>query len=173
MAVISITTVLYNNNSSQIERLVSNVLSVMEPNEVDYYLINNSPTNLKLASFLKKYDSFKNVHVITPSTNLGFAAGNNLVLRQGLLRSKYHFLVNPDIYISGKDQIQKMLTFMDDNEQYGMLAPLVKFPNGKVQHLLKQESTVLDMALRFVKPPFSKKRREQFVSLPGSVKNLV
>lgn len=164
MVKLSATTVIYNNTNEQITKIVSNLVNVMsEVGEFNLYLVNNSPDNLRLASFLKAYDNNTMVHVVTLPKNVGFGKGNNSVLK--LLDSDYHFLVNPDVYVE-RNQIEKMVSFMNNNKKYGMLSPLIKFPNDEVQHLLKRESTVFDMALRFINPPIFKKRKKWFVSLP-------
>ncbi|TGD19352.1 glycosyltransferase, partial [Levilactobacillus suantsaiihabitans] len=165
MTAISIATVLYNTRTDLVNRLVQNIYNVMEKfDQVDYYLINNSPENENLSEYLKKYDQSSKVTVIPAETNRGFGAGNNLVLKY--LRSDYHFVVNPDVIIKDSEQIELMVNFMNNHPECGLLSPLMKFPNGEVQHLFKKRATVFDMALRFVRIPGFEKRRQQFVNLP-------
>jgi len=171
MTAISITTVLYNNQVEAVQKLVKNILMATKGFEqVDYYLVNNSIDNKVLTNYLNGLDRKHSVHVITPSENKGFGAGNNLVIP--ILRSDYHLLVNPDVFVKSSNEIINMVHFMDTHKEYGLLSPLIKFPNGEVQHLLKRESTVLDMVLRFTGLPFFSKRKERFVNLPDGYRSL-
>lgn len=165
MTSISAATVLYNNDVRQVTKLIKNITNVLGCFEsFRFYLINNSPQNDKLVNLLKNYSQNPNIRVVTSTKNKGFGAGNNVIMNQ--IDSDYHLIINPDVLIDDSQQIQRMVDFMDKNKEYGMLVPLIKFPNGKIQHLLKQESSVLDMALRFLEVPFFNKRKQWFVSLP-------
>ncbi len=157
---------LYNNNIKEIDDLLSNLFETMsDAEDVHVYLINNSVSNIKLAKHLTLLQQKNsNISVITPDHNLGFGAGHNMVL--SFLYSDYHFIINPDITIPCEEEIAKMVEFMEEHPNYGMLAPLIKYPNGKIQHLLKRESNILDMFLRFTKLPILKKRQANFVNLP-------
>lgn len=165
MLSLSISVVLFNNDSTMIDKLVENVEQAVEGYiETTLFFINNSPDNLRLKKHLEKYQDSKWIHVVTATQNKGFGAGNNLVLSK--IKSTYHLVMNPDITIDSTIQLKKMIDFMDAHEEYGLLAPLIKFPNGEVQHLLKRKSSVWDMAIRFVKLPGTRKRKQWFVSLP-------
>lgn len=165
MSELSISIVLYNNSASQIDKVVKNLLNVTQDlNGVEIFLINNSQDNYYLNWFLKRYENSKKIQVVTADKNRGFGSGNNLVLSR--LNSKYHIVMNPDVMISDALELEKMVHYMDDNTEYGLLSPVVKFPNGQVQHLLKQKSNVLDMALRFTGLPGFSRRKEKFVNLP-------
>ncbi|BDZ31339.1 glycosyltransferase [Lactiplantibacillus sp. WILCCON 0030] len=165
MSELSISIVLYNNSAGQIDKVVKNLLNVTRSfTGVEIFLINNSRDNYYLNWFLKRYENSKQIHIVTADKNRGFGAGNNLVLNR--LNSEYHIVMNPDVMISDALELKKMVHYMDENTEYGLLSPVVKFPDGKVQHLLKQKSNVLDMALRFTGFPGFSSRKEKFVSLP-------
>jgi GT2 family glycosyltransferase len=158
--------VLYNNALDDVDHLVNNFLNVTSDIEdVCVYLVNNSNDNIELTkhiNMLQEQDT--RVKALIPNSNKGFGAGHNMVIPY--LNSDYHFIVNPDISISNKYEINKMLDFLEQHLDYGMLAPLVKYPSGEVQHLLKKESNLLDMFLRFLKVPILKKRQNKFINLP-------
>lgn len=50
--------------------------------------------------------------------------------------SKYHFIVNPDIYFHG-DIISPMLAYMDSHRDVGLMMPRILHPDGKTQFLPK------------------------------------
>ena len=163
---ISASIVLYNNDVTEIKKLVSNFFEVTtDIEEVKLFLVNNSPDNVDLSKKLLEISkNNKQIFTILPTKNKGFGAGHNLVLDK--INSDFHFVLNPDITIHSKNEINVMIYFMENNEKYGLLSPLIKYPDGSIQHLLKKESTLLDMALRFIGGPFFKKRKQYFVNLP-------
>lgn len=165
MASLSISIVLYNNKADTLDGIIKNISNVTRNlSKVDLFLVNNSPSNVQMKQYLEKYSSLRWVHVISPKVNNGFGSGNNLVLPY--LRSDYHLIMNPDIFIKDENQVDMMVSYLKKHPHVGLLAPLIKFPNGEVQHLLKRKSTLLDMAIRFVELPGTKKRRDWFVNLP-------
>lgn len=166
MTTISVAVVLFNNTKEDILKLVNNFHETFARYDTTVYLVNNSPENITLRENLVEISStYSEVEVITAKENKGFGAGNNLVLSE--LNSDYHFIINPDITIPDETQVEKIIDFMKENSDYGLLSPLIKYPNGEIQHLLKKKSTVFDMGLRFIGLPIFKKRKNDFISLPG------
>lgn len=163
---ISISIVFYNNDISSVNKIVNNLVEVTSTFiNKKIFLINNSPQNIELNSYLDLLSrSNESLVRITPEENKGFGAGHNSVLQY--LSSDYHFVVNPDIYIQDANVFTTIVDYLEKNLDYGLLSPLIKYPNGETQHLLKKESTVFDMALRFIGLPIFKKRQESFKSLP-------
>ncbi|MCT4376634.1 glycosyltransferase family 2 protein [Leuconostoc suionicum] len=166
MTPISMSIVFYNNDISSVNKIVNNLVEVTSTFiNKKIFLINNSPQNIELNSYLDLLSrSNESLVRITPKENKGFGAGHNSVLQY--LSSDYHFVVNPDIYIQDANVFTTIVDYLEKNLDYGLLSPLIKYPNGETQHLLKKESTVFDMALRFVGLPIFKKRQESFISLP-------
>lgn len=163
---ISMSIVFYNNDISSVNKIVNNLVEVTSTFiNKKIFLINNSPQNIELNSYLDLLSrSNESLVRITPKENKGFGAGHNSVLQY--LSSDYHFVVNPDIYIQDANVFTTIVDYLEKNLDYGLLSPLIKYPNGETQHLLKKESTVFDMALRFVGLPIFEKRQESFISLP-------
>ncbi|MBS0953474.1 glycosyltransferase [Lactiplantibacillus plantarum] len=168
---ISIAIVLYNHSNDNVKRLIDNVHEQTESfANVQLFFVNNSPQNVRLEKFLRKQEQQQNVIVLTPKTNQGFGMGNNMVLPY--LKSDYHFIMNPDVEIPSGKQLEKMIGYMDQNNDCGLLAPLIKYPSGEIQHLLKRESNVFDMALRFLNLPIMKQRQNKFVCLPDGYRTV-
>jgi N-acetylglucosaminyl-diphospho-decaprenol L-rhamnosyltransferase len=67
---------------------------------------------------------FPRVKIVRNMTNRGFAGGCNQGLAIGVGSSyDYFFLVNPDTRCA-QDLIARLVAFMDDHEQYGVVGPL-------------------------------------------------
>lgn len=163
---ISMAVVLFKDDTDSLDKLINNLfLATSKFKYVTLFLINNSPEDIALTSFIKQEaDKDKRIKLLLPEKNNGFGAGNNLVLSS--IASTYHFIINPDISIPDDSQVPKIINYLENNLEIGLLSPLIKYPTGEIQHLLKKESTVFDMALRFSGLSIFKKRQLNFVNLP-------
>jgi len=72
---------------------------------------------------------FPQVKQILSSTNLGFAGGNNLGLRQA--KGRYLLLLNSDTIID-QDCLVKMVDYMDKNPQVGLSTCRVELADGRI-----------------------------------------
>jgi GT2 family glycosyltransferase len=75
----------------------------------------------------KMVRGFDNVQLRDAGVNLGFAAGNNLALRDILSRSnrpEYVFFLNPDAYVAN-DAIARLVAYMDEQPQVGVCCPKI------------------------------------------------
>ncbi len=73
---------------------------------------------------------FPSVGLIRNGENRGFAAANNMAIRD--LASRYVLLLNPDTEVPA-DAIANMVAFMDATPQAAICGPLVRFPDGRFQ----------------------------------------
>ena len=117
------------------------VNSVMHEKEFinKLYFIDNSPTDRL------RHDCKQNTEYIFTGKNLGFGKANNIAMQKSIDDNvEYHLLVNPDIYFR-KGVIEKLIAFMDENPDVGLVAPKVLYPNGEVQHLCKLMPTPFNL----------------------------
>ena len=80
--------------------------------------------------------AFPDVTVIENGANLGFGAGHNKVLP--LLSSRYHVMINPDITLE-EDAIGKMVSYMEEHPEVGLMMPDIRHPDGTRQVLPKRD----------------------------------
>jgi GT2 family glycosyltransferase len=75
-------------------------------------------------------DTFPEVELLLNDANLGFAAANN----RGIMRSRgtYILLINSDVEVSD-GCIDRMVSFMDQHPNVGMLGPQILDADGNVQ----------------------------------------
>lgn len=150
--------VLHNTDQAQLKRLLD---CVFQSNKIDrVYLIDNSPT----LSDSQLYRMPKVIY-IKADKNLGYGAGHNIALRQTMLYSEFHFVLNPDIYFE-PDAIYRMISRMRLDQSIGQLMPKVIYPDGRLQYLCKLIPTPMDLfARRFFLGPLraiADRRAEQF-----------
>jgi len=121
--------VAYKNEASMIAHAIHSFLSAT--NDSKLFLIDNSPTDdLKYLA----YDS--RIVYIFNDKNIGFGAAHNIALQKILYESKYHLVLNPDVYFD-KGVIQQLYDFLEGDNTIGQVMPKVLSPAGHVQYLCK------------------------------------
>ncbi len=100
-------------------------------------------------------DEFPQVHLIALDQNMGFAAANNMAMRQmgfweltatspqgktrttnaeqAGTRPRHVLLLNPDTEVRGQ-ALQTLVDFMDQNPGVGVVGPRLVYPDGGFQH---------------------------------------
>ncbi|MEZ7944433.1 MAG: glycosyltransferase, partial [Flavobacteriaceae bacterium] len=113
------------------------------------FLVDNSLSdNLR---FLKNKDS-RIIYIHNPS-NPGFGAAHNIAIKKSIdVDSKYHFIVNPDIYFE-RDVITPMVNYMEQNNDVGMVMPQILNIDSTMQNLPKLLPSPLGLLLRKLKRP--------------------
>lgn len=121
-----ISLILVNHNCCKLLKQALNSLITASKN-VDYELIivDNASTDRSL-EMLEHY--FPEARVIANETDNGIAKANNQALK--LATGEYILLVNADT-ISGKESIEKMITFMDQHSDTGGLSVRMLSPQGR------------------------------------------
>lgn len=89
-------------------------------------IVDNASTD-KTPKLVK--EKYKKVKVIENKKNLGFAVANNQGITKA--RGKYLLLLNSDTILT-KDVLQKMVDYLDQNPQVGVVTCKVLLPNGKI-----------------------------------------
>src|SRR5258705_2170511 len=105
-------------------------------------IIDNSPSDE-----LRHICASPGLTYIFNNRNLGYGRGHNLAMRQFLNRSRYHLVLNPDVSFAN-DVVGKLVHFMENNPQAGLVMPKVLGPDGQLQMLCKLLPTPLDLATR-------------------------
>ena len=75
-------------------------------------------------------ENFPEIKFIQTGKNLGFAAGNNIGIKQA--QGKYIMLLNPDVTVLN-GSIEKMVNFMENNPEAGLAGPRLINPDGTYQ----------------------------------------
>ncbi len=94
--------------------------------------------------------------IISLNKNLGFGAAHNKLLETEM--GKYHFVINPDIYI-GSDVLSSLVDFMEENSDVVMVMPKILNPDGTEQKLPKEKPTFKRLFLGRI----SKKVRDEYI----------
>ncbi|MEG0962749.1 MAG: glycosyltransferase [Lachnospiraceae bacterium] len=152
MTDLSITIVVYNNETEVREAVCSIIEHTAVIIKKKLYLIDNSSEPNHLEEFAAFYPE---VSYEKMKSNLGFGGGHNYVLPR--LDSKFHAIVNPDILLE-EDSFLVLLNFLQD-ESIGMAVPRLLDETGNLQLVYRRELTVWDMGIRMFLSSHFKKRQ--------------
>ena len=121
--------VIYKNERKQLLDAIDSFLNTSL--KVKLILIDNSPNDL-----LQDIKIDSRVKYIHNPSNPGYGSTHNIAIREYWDKTKYHLVLNPDIYYSG-GVLEDIISFMDKNGTIGLLMPKVLYPDGKIQYLAK------------------------------------
>lgn len=122
--------VCYHDKPEQIERLLASVTTGRPGMLV--YVIDNSRTDA-LRSPAQRFGALYRHQPDNP----GYARAHNSALRAAAAAgSEYHLVLNPDIQLP-LDGIGKLLAYMEQHPEAGLVAPRVHDPDGSLQPLCK------------------------------------
>ena len=135
--------VLYKTKKEELKKVIDSFFKCNL--NIFLYISDNSPTN-ELEYFIKELNN-KKIKYIFNNNNGGYGWGHNVVIRKIIDKSKYHLILNPDIYFE-HGVLEKIFEYMEQNKNIGQLMPKVKYPNGELQYLCKLMPTPKDLFLR-------------------------
>ncbi len=143
--------VLYNSNSDFIIELVNSLTS----QGVDIvYLVDNSKNDSR-----NKFNDLQGSEYLHYPSNPGFGKSHNKAIEKAIHNNyKFHFIVNPDIYL-GENVINRMVGYISQNENIGMMMPQILNLDGSIQYLPKLLPSPISLIKRKISIPFGISRR--------------
>jgi hypothetical protein len=126
---ITASVVTYKNKPEILSRTIESYLAATD--HARLYVIDNSPTDEA-----KKICQHPLIQYIFNGANMGYGKAHNIALRESLKESKYHLVLNPDVYFDSH-VVKELITFMEKNTHVGLLMPKVLLPNGTLQRLCR------------------------------------
>lgn len=111
----------YNNVKDTVE-CIKSIYSNIERNLFEIFLIDNSTDEY----YLKNIESKVNVYFSAKVNNNGYSHGNNVGIRKAIsLNFKYIMILNNDTIVT-RDCLQKLIDKVNNDENIGIVAPLIK-----------------------------------------------
>lgn len=132
--------VVYQTDETQLRRCVESVFATGL--RVRLIVVDNSPTDR-----LRNEVTAAGAEYRWTGENFGFGAGHNLAIRECRGLSRYHLILNPDVYF-GPEVLESLVSYMDANPQIGLAMPRILYPDGSPQNLCKLLPTPTDLLLR-------------------------
>lgn len=121
------------NNMSTIDETLKTLYEYTKEIDFKLYVVDNNSTDGTVEHIKESYPQ---VEVVALKENLGFGAGHNKAVR--MVDSDYHVIINPDIVFI-ENSIKKMVDYLENNEDIGVLSPKICFPDGREQILGKKD----------------------------------
>lgn len=142
---ISASIVLYKTNITELQRVIDSFFNTKNINQ-HLLLVDNSPSD-ELKSICSKYKG-KSISYIFNNANIGYGAAHNIAIRRAFeLDSKYHIILNPDIYFEA-NVVEELSQYMESHTNIGNIMPKIIYPDGKLQYLCKLLPTPTDLIFR-------------------------
>ncbi len=130
---IDISVVILNYNVREfLENALNSVFRAIHNLDAEVFVVDNASADLSADMVRRK---FPDVRLIVNDDNKGFAAGNNVALRQ--CRGKYILVLNPDTLIQ-ENTLSVMKEFMDSHPEAGAASCKVLNSDGTLQLTCKR-----------------------------------
>lgn len=130
--------------------------------EYEVIVCDNNSKDESLA-YLKKAAARGDIKLVEPGKNLGYGGGHNFAAREA--RGKYICILNTDITVE-PDTLQKLVDYLEEHGDVGMVAPKLMYHNGEVQRSCRRHFSFVDLFIKrsFLRRvwPF-KKRYENYL----------
>lgn len=121
--------VILNFNTKNLTlRAIDSCLSLQK--SINVFVVDNNSSDGSVEAFKKMQKQHKNLHVIALPKNIGFSAGNNVVLR--IATSQYLMLLNSDAYIPEDQDLEDALAYLDKHQDVAILSPYVELEGGGI-----------------------------------------
>ena len=95
---------------------------------LELFIVDNASPDATPAMVSAYGEKYQNVYPILNSENIGLAAGNNRPL--GRCRGDYVLILNPDTILR-EDALGKMVQYLDDHPDVGVLGPKNVYADGR------------------------------------------
>ena len=132
--------VIFKENFNELSKAVESFLKTDLSKKI--FLIDNSPSDK-----LRNKFTHPDIEYIFIEKNIGFGAGHNIVIDKIKNYSKYHLILNPDVWFS-PSVIHNLIAVMEKENSTAMVAPKVLFPDGKHQCSSRRYPSVFELLIR-------------------------
>jgi len=137
-----------HNNSKIIKECLNSIFKNTKNVDFETIIVDNNSSD-NTVEIVKK--CFKNIKLIKNNKNLGFSTAHNIAIKVG--KGKYHLVLNPDVILT-ENSIEKLVNFMEENPDVGLVSPKIIFPDGTTQYLCKRLPCLFDLGVRRFTPGF-------------------
>lgn len=137
---ITVSIVTYKTDTGELQKCFNSLRSKLVRM---VYVVDNSRQE-----YLEKFcEGFDNVEYI-PSENVGYGAAHNIAILKTIAdKSKYHLVLNSDVYFEPTD-LEKLVEYLDEHNDVAMVQPNVVYPNGEMQYTCRLLPTPANLIFR-------------------------
>ncbi len=136
--------ILNYNSAKDTEKCIS-FLKKQNYNNLEIIIVDNNSNNPEEMKNLTKICDEYQIKLICNRKNLGYAAGNNIGLREAVENgAKWCLIINPDVELRSPDYIEHMITKSCEYNNVVVSASSVVLPNGELQNPQKESTFFYD-----------------------------
>ncbi|OFX18131.1 MAG: hypothetical protein A2Z18_04225 [Armatimonadetes bacterium RBG_16_58_9] len=132
------------NTASELRGCLESVLGQGGSISFEVIVVDNASSNGSAQMVASEFGD--RVRLITNGTNLGFGAAQNQAMKMS--HGRCVLLLNPDCRLLSDDVMERMMRFMDDNADVGMLGPKILNPDGSLQYSARRFPTMFAAVFR-------------------------
>jgi N-acetylglucosaminyl-diphospho-decaprenol L-rhamnosyltransferase len=125
---LSVVIVSYNTRELLHGCLTSVISTLRSRLQYEVLVVDNASTD---GSATMVQDAFPQVRLLINKENRGFAAANNQAIERS--GGRHVILLNPDTVVR-EGVLERMVTFLDEHSQVGVVGPKLLYPDGSFQH---------------------------------------
>lgn len=142
--------VLYHSPDNQVKR----ILQCVEDSIINKIFVIDNSGDEKSKSLCLSYPKVE----YQSHENTGYGDSHNIGIRKAIaIKSKYHLVVNPDIYFT-KETILDLVNYMNNNLDVAQIMPKITNPKGELQFLCKLIPSPFDLIFKRFFPKSIKQR---------------
>lgn len=155
--------VVYNPSFLRLDGIVNEFKKINREIESDLYIVDSGSNNGVTAEYEQTKSFPREVNFKLLNENVGFGRANNSVIE--IAKGEYEFILvmNPDIVVNDPISLNNAVKYLSENENVGMLSPMILNENGQIQYLNRKLPTVFDLGIRFLGPNFSLRDSESLL----------
>ena len=138
-------------------KFISNLRRIGEKRDFDLIVVDNNSNN-ESQDVLERESLKQNFALLLNDTNSGYAAGNNVGIKQAIENGADYILVaNNDIELNSFSVIDNMIALMKENERIGAVSPkIIGIDNKKDPPIYFKRPSLWDLSFGIIS--FNKKR---------------
>lgn len=154
----TVSIVIHNSPRQQLQTAIA-CLGVSSVNKI--YILDNGNQGIDYSAVIEAYP----IILYKKIKNNGFGAGHNIAIRQAIEEDPdgFHLVMNADVFWEN-DIISKLISYMEENQDVGIVAPKVFYPDGDLQYTCRMLPSPLDLfAKRFMPESLIEKRMIRYL----------
>jgi len=137
--------IIVNYNHKYFPRLAIEALEKSKTDfEFEIIVVDNNSSDEESMHFLEKAQKEMRITLIKSPKNIGFGQGNNMGAK--VASGEYIFIHNPDVTVK-EDSLQKMIDYISQNTDIGLMGPKLVYSSGKVQESCRRHMGFFDLIL--------------------------
>ena len=137
---LTVSIVTYKTRLEELEKC----LSCLNSKIIDRIFIIDNSSEEYLANFCKGKEKVD----YTANENIGYGAAHNMAIKKALEQGgKYHLVLNSDVYFE-PESLNRLVAYMDKNEDIAMVQPNIVYPDGSLQYTCRLLPTPANLIFR-------------------------